>query len=236
MPEYTEYLRRRSIPPSDLNQIISEARSRWRTKLALKGAVRVVGIALALLLVAAYGMEWARFSATSIITARVLMAAALVASIFYFLVQPLEAARHRRTGGVVSRGARSVTAGHACQRRRGESGRQRRYVSRAREAAGRAGDRDVCHHERRAACRGSAVEALGRSAGGRHRRRTPDSCCSVRGSCAMRCRHSFLFSAALKPQRRTALKSRRATPPCPRVRTRRSARGSRDLPPRTRRS
>jgi hypothetical protein len=90
MPEYTEYLRRRSTPPTDLNQIIAEVRSRWRLKLALRGAVRVVGVALALLLLAAYGMEWARFSATSIIAARVLMAAALVASVFYFLVQPLK--------------------------------------------------------------------------------------------------------------------------------------------------
>ena len=53
MIEYTEYLRRRSTPPTDLTQIISEVRSRWRLKQALRGAVRHVGVALALLLVAA---------------------------------------------------------------------------------------------------------------------------------------------------------------------------------------
>ena len=90
MLEYTEYLRRRSTPPTGLHQIIIEVRARWRMKLALRGVVRVVGVALALLLVAAYGMEWARFSATSIIAARVLMAVAMVASVFYFLVQPLK--------------------------------------------------------------------------------------------------------------------------------------------------
>ncbi|MBI4263670.1 MAG: hypothetical protein HY657_04800, partial [Acidobacteria bacterium] len=89
MSDYTEYLRRRSTPPTSLNEIIGEVRSRWRMKLVLRGAVRVVGVALVLLLVAAYGMEWARFTATSIIAARVLMAVALVASVFYFLVRPL---------------------------------------------------------------------------------------------------------------------------------------------------
>ena len=89
MPEYTEYLRRRSTPPTNLTEIISEIRSRWRMKLILRGAVRVVGVALALLLVAAYGLEWARFSATSIIAARVLMAVTLVGSVFFFLVRPL---------------------------------------------------------------------------------------------------------------------------------------------------
>ena len=87
--EYTDYLRRRSIPSSNLTDLISEARSRWRVKLALRGAAWVVGIALVLLLVAAYGLEWARFSASSILAARVLMGVALVAAIFYFLVRPL---------------------------------------------------------------------------------------------------------------------------------------------------
>ena len=89
MPEYTEYLRRRSTTTSNLTQVIRSLRSRWRLKLALRGVVRVVAIALALLLTAAYGMEWARFSASSIIAARVLIAVVLLASIFYFLVQPL---------------------------------------------------------------------------------------------------------------------------------------------------
>jgi hypothetical protein len=89
MLDYTKYLRRRSTPPSDLTEIVSEIRSRWRFKLALRGAAYTVAVAAVLLLVAAYGMEWARFSASSIITARILLAATVVASAFYFLVRPL---------------------------------------------------------------------------------------------------------------------------------------------------
>ena len=89
MFEYTEYLRRRSTPPSDLTEIISEVRSRWRLKLALRGVARSVGVAVVLFLVAAYGMEWARFSASSIIAARILLAATVVASVFYFIVRPI---------------------------------------------------------------------------------------------------------------------------------------------------
>src|SRR5687768_8299605 len=80
---------RRSTPPSSLLDIIGAVRSRWRLKLALRGAMCVAGVAVGLFLIAAYGMEWARFSTGSIVTARVLMAAALVASAWWFLVQPL---------------------------------------------------------------------------------------------------------------------------------------------------
>ena len=89
MFEHIEDLRRRSAPLSDLTRIIGNVRSRWRLKLALRGVARSVGVAVMLFFVAAYGMEWARFSATSIIAARTLLAAAVVASVFYFLVRPL---------------------------------------------------------------------------------------------------------------------------------------------------
>ena len=89
MLDYTEYLQRRSTPPADLPQIINEVRSRWRLKLALRGVVWSAGTAVVLFLVAAYALEWARFSATSIIAARGVLAAAVVASVFYFLVRPL---------------------------------------------------------------------------------------------------------------------------------------------------
>ena len=89
MLEYTEYLRRRSTPPSGLPQIINEVRTRWRMKLALRGIAWCAGVAVALFLLAAYGLEWARFSPVSIVAARVLLAAALVGSIYYFLVRPL---------------------------------------------------------------------------------------------------------------------------------------------------
>ena len=84
-----DYLRRRSAPPSDLMAIISEVRARWRAKLVLRGAVRVVALGLTLFLAAAYGMEWAKFSPVSIIGARVLIAAALGLSVFFFLIRPL---------------------------------------------------------------------------------------------------------------------------------------------------
>ncbi|MGH7339914.1 MAG: hypothetical protein ACREKH_05425, partial [Candidatus Rokuibacteriota bacterium] len=89
MREYTEYLQRRSTPPTDLAGIIAEVRSRWRLKLILRGVVRSLGVAVALFLVAAYGLEWARFTPSSIIAARVILAAAVVASIVYFLIRPL---------------------------------------------------------------------------------------------------------------------------------------------------
>ena len=89
MFEYIEDLRRRSAPPSDLTQVIGNVRSRWRLKQALRGVARSVGVAVMLFFVAAYAMEWARFNATSIIAARTLLAAAVVASVFYFLVRPL---------------------------------------------------------------------------------------------------------------------------------------------------
>jgi hypothetical protein len=89
MPEYTDYLRRRSTPPTNLTEIICEARRRWRLKLALRGLVRAVIVVLALLFAAAYGMEWARFSPTSILAARMLIGLAIIGSLFYFLVRPL---------------------------------------------------------------------------------------------------------------------------------------------------
>jgi hypothetical protein len=89
MLEYTEYLRRRSTPPTSLHQIINEVRARWRMKLALRGVAWASGVSVALFLIAAYAMEWARFTPVSIIGARVVLAAAILAAIYYFLVRPL---------------------------------------------------------------------------------------------------------------------------------------------------
>jgi hypothetical protein len=82
-------LRRRSSNPTNLLDIIGEVRTRWRTKLALRGALAVAGIGFALFLLAAYGMEWARFSGASIIAARVVMLVVLAASAYWFLFVPL---------------------------------------------------------------------------------------------------------------------------------------------------
>jgi hypothetical protein len=89
MLENSDYLQHGSSSSSDITRIISNVRARWRLKLALRGVARVVVVAVALFIAAAYGMEWARFSPAAIITARVLLASAVVASIVMFLVRPL---------------------------------------------------------------------------------------------------------------------------------------------------
>ena len=75
--------------PGTLLDIIQQARSRWRMKLALRGVVRVAAVAFVLLLVAAYGLDWARFTPTSILVARVALLVTLLAAVGWFLVQPL---------------------------------------------------------------------------------------------------------------------------------------------------
>jgi hypothetical protein len=72
-----------------LLQIIAAVRRRWRLKLAMRGAARVAVVALVLLLIAAWGLEWARFTSVSIIAARVGLVLALLASIGWFIVRPL---------------------------------------------------------------------------------------------------------------------------------------------------
>jgi len=84
-----EHLRRRSPASNSLLAIISDVRSRWRIKLLMRGAVGMAGIAFAIFLVAAYGMEWARFSPASILAGRVILLVALIACALWFLVRPL---------------------------------------------------------------------------------------------------------------------------------------------------
>src|SRR4030095_9708232 len=79
----------RSAQPTELLAIIAAVRRRWRLKLALRGAVRVVIVALLLVLAAPYGSEWARSSGLSILVSRVGFALVLLASGFWFVVRPL---------------------------------------------------------------------------------------------------------------------------------------------------
>jgi hypothetical protein len=79
----------RRSTPTTLHEIIADVRQRWRLKLALRGAARVLGVVLVLFLVAAYGMEWARFSPASIIAARVIFLLTIVGSLYAFLWVPL---------------------------------------------------------------------------------------------------------------------------------------------------
>src|SRR5690348_5069276 len=84
-----EYLRRQTATPTTLLEIIASIRSRWRMKLALRGALAIAVIGFALFLLTAYGLQWARFSDASIIAARVLMLAAAAGLVVWFLVRPL---------------------------------------------------------------------------------------------------------------------------------------------------
>jgi hypothetical protein len=76
-------------PRSELIRIIRHVRRRWRLKLALRGAAAVAAVGVIVLLAAAFGLEWARFSARAILAARVLVAAALAVSTAYLFVRPL---------------------------------------------------------------------------------------------------------------------------------------------------
>ena len=60
-----DFLRRRSPSSNTLVGIISDVRARWRFKLLMRGAVGMAAVTLVLFLIAAYGMEWARFSTLS---------------------------------------------------------------------------------------------------------------------------------------------------------------------------
>src|SRR3954467_6013235 len=80
---------RRTDSASELVAIIHEVRRRWRMKLALRGALGVVGLGVLVLLVSAYGLESWRFTAGSIIAFRVVVALAFTGLIGYLLVRPL---------------------------------------------------------------------------------------------------------------------------------------------------
>src|SRR6266545_4520566 len=144
-----DFLRRRSAPPTDLMQIIGEVRTRWRMKLALRGTVTALAVVVALVLVAAYGMEWARFSPASIITARILLVLGVVASVGYFLVRPLRRHAWRRDRRRDSRPSsrsrvraqrRQSHAARVAERRGGRAVPNRSDAGQRRRAQGRGPD------------------------------------------------------------------------------------------------
>ena len=73
----------------DLRQIVRKVRRYWRLKVALRGIAIVTAIGAVMLLVAAYGLEWARLSPLSIILSRIGLAVIFTATLIYFLVRPL---------------------------------------------------------------------------------------------------------------------------------------------------
>src|SRR5215213_4992663 len=84
-----EHVPGRSAQPTELVNIIAKVRRRWRLKLAMRGVVGVVVIALLLVLGATYGIEWARSSAVSILASRLLFGLVLVGSVLLLVVRPL---------------------------------------------------------------------------------------------------------------------------------------------------
>src|SRR5438552_7693254 len=84
-----DFLRSASTPPRDLLGIIRYVRARWRARLAVKGAVRVIVANVAVFFALAYLMQWARFTPASILASRLALAASIVISIYFFLVTPL---------------------------------------------------------------------------------------------------------------------------------------------------
>jgi len=80
---------RRTDSASELVDIIHQVRRRWRMKLALRGALGVVGLGVLVLLASAYGLESWRFTAGAIITFRIVVGLALVGLVGYFFVRPL---------------------------------------------------------------------------------------------------------------------------------------------------
>ncbi|HEY3159264.1 MAG TPA: DUF4175 family protein [Vicinamibacterales bacterium] len=84
-----DFLRHASTPPRDLLGIIRYVRARWRARLAVKGAVRACVVNVVVFFALAYLMEWSRFTPASILFARLVLAASIVGSIYFFLLKPL---------------------------------------------------------------------------------------------------------------------------------------------------
>src|ERR1043165_187975 len=84
-----DFLRSAATPPKDLLGIIRYVRARWRARLAVKGAVRAFAVNVAVFFALAYLMQWSRFTPASILFARLVLAASIVGSVYFFLAKPL---------------------------------------------------------------------------------------------------------------------------------------------------
>ena len=74
---------------SELRTIIHQVRKRWRMKLAVRGALAVLGIGFVVFLASASALEAARFTAGAILVARIGLAVAIAALVAIFFVRPL---------------------------------------------------------------------------------------------------------------------------------------------------
>ena len=69
--------------------MVRQIRRRWRTRIAIRGMAIVLGAGLLAFLLSVYGLEVARFSASSVVTFRVILWLAMAALTARFLVWPL---------------------------------------------------------------------------------------------------------------------------------------------------
>ncbi|MGE4056691.1 MAG: DUF4175 family protein, partial [Vicinamibacterales bacterium] len=83
----------------ELVDVIHRVRNRWRAKLALRGALIVIGGTLTALLLSAGGLEWLRFTPTAIIGFRVAAFIIFAGLVYIGLIQPL---RRRVSDGQVA--------------------------------------------------------------------------------------------------------------------------------------
>jgi hypothetical protein len=74
---------------SELKTIIHDVRRRWRIKLAVRGALAVLGIGCLVFLASASALEAARFTPGAILAARIGLALAIAALVAVFFVRPL---------------------------------------------------------------------------------------------------------------------------------------------------
>ena len=73
----------------ELYDVIRRVRNRWRMRVALRGIAVVAGAGLAAFLLSAYGLEFFKFSAGSVVTFRILTWLTLGGLAFWFLARPL---------------------------------------------------------------------------------------------------------------------------------------------------
>ena len=74
---------------AELVEVIRRVRSRWRTKLLLRGGIVIVGGALLALLLASLGLQVLKFSALSIVGFRVLTLVVFALLVALWFVRPL---------------------------------------------------------------------------------------------------------------------------------------------------
>src|ERR1700730_10693982 len=70
-------------------KVIREVRSRWRTKLLLRGGVAIVAGALLALVLASYGLQTLRFSAPAITGFRIAPLSVFAVLVLLWFVRPL---------------------------------------------------------------------------------------------------------------------------------------------------